>query len=236
MNNFFLLYSKLAIISCLLLSHFISIGQGNPHAAFNADAEFLKAAEKGDVNRLKEMLKKGAHLSARNNFGVTALIWAANNGHLEAVRFLLDQGLDIEQPSNNLKTPLMWAARWGHLPVVHFLLDRGASMEFFDDDGCNALMNAAFNGHTAVVEELIERGSPITVRNRYNGTALTMTRVRGHTEVVELLEPYFPLDDSASPYAVLAHKLYGLLVTHIRSLIYHVRVLTGLEVSKHEEM
>ncbi len=223
----------------------------------NPDRELLLAAEKGDVNLIKEALEKGAHVTTRNNNGIDALLWAANNGHIDAVQYLLDRGdFDINRQSNNGKTALMWAITWGHFSVVKLLIKYKADIHRTDVSGMNALMHAVMGGNVNIVEELIEHGADLLKKNKHNATALTIARntgnqllmnstnnvilinnILGNEELITLLEPHYPIDEYfTNPIIVFMYTLYCSLSINIQHFVYKVRELTGLLPSKIEEL
>lgn len=78
-----------------------------------------KAAERGNVERVKELLDQASYADYDR-----ALVLASENGHAEIVGILLDAGAD----SNfNYNAPLRWAAENGHVDVVKLLLAAGAN-------------------------------------------------------------------------------------------------------------
>ncbi|KAK6029349.1 ankyrin repeat protein [Ostertagia ostertagi] len=65
--------------------------------------KFLKEAENGNVDALKNMLQNNPELlSCCDDDGYTALHRAAYNNHLEAVTFLLECGADAEARVNEV--------------------------------------------------------------------------------------------------------------------------------------
>jgi len=81
------------------------------------------AAAKGDLERLRFLLSKGADVNARNKTGDAPLHLASFNGHVEAVRFLLDNGADFSLVNNKTATPIQ-IADFGKQPEVVKLLEQ----------------------------------------------------------------------------------------------------------------
>lgn len=189
----------------------ITQGEGISHFAHL----MLKAAENGDSKSVIEYItEKGVFITTKNNYGVSAIIFAANNGHLELLEQLVKIGADIEDRSNNWRTPLIWASLWGHYSVVNYLVNIGANLSVFDKDGMTPLMSATLGGHTKVVNFLLENGADPTTKNFYNGTALSIAQVKENKELVAILKPYYPdniLDDS--PYIIMLNLIQRELLT-----------------------
>src|SRR5947208_1346100 len=66
-----------------------------PEIASGVNAELLEAAEAGQVERIQDLLAKGASVGARDKIGRTALMLAAIEGRVEAVKVLLEKGGDL---------------------------------------------------------------------------------------------------------------------------------------------
>jgi len=170
----------------------------------------LKAAEDGDTDKVINYLKvKHVDKRTRNNYGVSAIIFAANNGHLGLLKALVDIGDDIEDRSNNGRTPLHWASLWGHFPVVEYLFDIGANISSTDVTGMTPLMCAVYNNQREIVSYLIQQGANPTVRNNYDGTCMSIAVVQRNQAMIDLLQPYFrdsPID--SSPYVLAVQIIY----------------------------
>lgn len=204
------------------------------HHAYNPEHFLLLGSENGNIAQVRYALERGADINARNNNGVSALIWAANNGHVGVVQLLLQHGANINEFSNNYRTSLMWACYWGHDKVVEFLLEKGALYKIYDDDGMTPLMAAAFSGNRYLVDVLLEKpGIAITETNLWNGTALSIAKAHGHKEVVEVLESYFPPDLHSDNILVL---MANVLLADFRILYYKIlrelRFHAGLSVAE----
>ena len=53
------------------------------------------------------LLKKGADVSAMNNYGNTSLMKSSENGCTEIVAMLLEKGADVNAKDNDCNTALM---------------------------------------------------------------------------------------------------------------------------------
>ena len=79
-----------------------------------SDAEFLQAAESGDLERVRALLDAQPDLvHARDRAGATALHLAAFNGHREIVRLLCSRGADLNARDGRFNaTPSGWAIEY----------------------------------------------------------------------------------------------------------------------------
>ncbi len=79
------------LMRALVLSmFFVSLFSLNSYADDAKD--LIDAAKKGDTAGIKALLDKGADVNAKNNNGVTALIWASKKGHTGIVQLLKKAG------------------------------------------------------------------------------------------------------------------------------------------------
>jgi len=55
--------------------------------------ELFEAVKKGDVEKVRELLEKGADVNAKNDdYGFAPLHYAAYHGHVDAARLLIENG------------------------------------------------------------------------------------------------------------------------------------------------
>ena len=90
------------------------------------NSNLLSAAKAGDTAKVKRLLKKGADVSAKNEYGWTALMKAARYGHTETANTLLDAGADVNAKTEKGTTALKFAASKGHAEIVEILRQAGA--------------------------------------------------------------------------------------------------------------
>jgi beta-lactamase regulating signal transducer with metallopeptidase domain len=162
------------------------------------DRSLYRAAERGNLNRVAELIDAGANVNARLHGDGSPLIGAAREGRLAVVGLLLERGADPNLAVEGDGNPLIMAAREGHLDVVTLLLDKGAQVDMIVPADENALIQASGEGHLEVVKLLVSRGANVNARawaeaayERPGGewrTPLSMARKGGHTPVVEFLQ------------------------------------------------
>ena len=64
------------------------------------------AAIGGDFAGVQAELDKGADVNAKNESGVTPLLWAAWKGHKEVAELLIANGADVNAKNEDGETPL----------------------------------------------------------------------------------------------------------------------------------
>ena len=106
--------------------------------AIAATKELWRVAESGDVDELSRLFANGAHVNARNKYGMTPLMRAASEGHAGMVRALLERGADPNLARNDKFTALALAAFFGHTETVKILIAHGARTEVLTRCGASA--------------------------------------------------------------------------------------------------
>ena len=114
------------------------------------------AAERGDLARVRQLLRDGANPDAHDAAGNTALIFAARDGRLDMVRALLDHGASADWIDGEGVTPLILAAFKNHPAIAELLLERGASPARHDQWGRNALDYALRRGADDAIARLLQ--------------------------------------------------------------------------------
>ena len=95
-----------------------------------------EAASKGNLNRIRILVARGAGVNQRKpSGGSTALSDAALNGQVEAAKLLLRRGARIDRTNEDGNTPLHIAAFMCEFEIAEILLEKGASPSVKNDRG-----------------------------------------------------------------------------------------------------
>jgi uncharacterized protein len=144
-------------------------------AAATGAAVVAEAAQRGDRDTVKALLKQAADVNAAQPDGMTALHWAAQRNDAELARVLLYAGANVKAATRiNAYTPLLLAARAGNAAVMAPLLDAGADSNGATGNGTTALMFAAASGDVAAVEALVDYGADVNARESLRGLTPVM--------------------------------------------------------------
>src|SRR5436190_9774373 len=165
----------------------------------------MHAALYRDLPSLRRLLELGADLNAKNDAGVTALMWAVDD--LEITRLLLDRGADPNVRSVDGRTPLLLAAgRAGGSDVVQLLLDHGAKVE-----GQPLLVPAGDAGDAATIRLLLDRGvdtatlpNDLAMRTGCADCVELLFKVAGRPSLTRALQAMARQGDSAAVQRLLA--------------------------------
>ena len=168
-------------------------------AAGNGPAVVADAAQTGDRDAVRALLKQAADVNAAQADGMTALHWAAQKNDAELVRMLLYAGANVKAATRiNGYTPLLLAARAGNRDVLEPLLAAGADVNGATANGTTAVMFAAASGSAEAVGVLLDRGADANARES----------VRGLTPIM-----FAAASDRAAAVALLARRGADLAAT-----------------------
>lgn len=171
--------------------------------ATRQDRDLMAAAQAGQLDRVKELLKAGALPGAADEWGQTALLLAAREGQVAVVRQLLRAGAQVEGDDSTL-TPLAAAALRGHLPTVQVLLRAGARPDATGRGDQTPLILAIRHQHLPVVRELLAAGANTAVTDRSGDGPLVLAIRQDNLPLLDLLlrqgmDPNRPDADGLTP-------------------------------------
>uniref|UniRef100_A0A8C5KLB9 Kinase D-interacting substrate of 220 kDa n=1 Tax=Jaculus jaculus TaxID=51337 RepID=A0A8C5KLB9_JACJA len=145
------------------------------------------AAEQGNLEIVKELIKNGANCTLEDLDNWTALISASKEGHVHVVEELLKCGVDLEHRDMGGWTALMWACYKGRTDVVELLLSNGANPSVTGLYSVYPIIWAAGRGHADIVHLLLQNGAKVNCSDKYGTTPLVWAARKGHLECVKHL-------------------------------------------------
>jgi ankyrin repeat protein len=144
-----------------------------------------------DAETTALLIRAGANVNVRNNYGVSPLALASKQVNPHILDQLMKAGADPNDEINYInanETPLMHAARAGNVEGVRLLLVAGAKVNAREGwNGQSAIQWAAAEGHSAVVEALIEGGADIRQRSNAGTTPFMFAVRKGDMRSVKAL-------------------------------------------------
>ena len=140
------------------------------------------------VEMLEFLLSNGANTEARDEHGVTPLMWVTGYADIEVIKTLLNHGAKATAENNYGDTVLMEAVRNENPLVTELLLQKGAGPTINAQNelyGDTALMNAAFRGNAETVKFLLKYGALVNLKN-YAGETPLMKAIE-NPEILQIL-------------------------------------------------
>jgi len=169
-------------------------------AADHADSQLLlNAAENGNFEELKNLIKRIVDPKTTNALKRTALTLSSKQGHFGIVQYLLKNygtnpnEQDVYEPTLLLEATeisLMLASMNGHFDIVEYLLSRGAvNPNVKNAHGRQTpLMLASMNGHFNIVEHLLYlRNIDHNLQDNFGNTALAWAIKMNQREIVKMI-------------------------------------------------
>lgn len=83
--------------------------------------DLIKAAKKGNIEKVKILLAEEVDVNEQDKNGSTALMSAALNGHINIVEILLAAGADMKANDKSGKTALIYAENKGYIQIIDLL-------------------------------------------------------------------------------------------------------------------
>jgi ankyrin repeat protein len=172
---------RAALIIAIALSAFLKAA---PSTSPVADA-----AQTGDRDAVRSLLRQAADVNASQADGMTALHWAAMRNDADLAQTLLYAGANVKATTRiNSYTPLLLAARNGNAAVMEPLLKGGADVNLATANGTTPLMFASAAGSGDAVKVLLEHGADANAKESYRGlTPLMYAAASDRADVVHLL-------------------------------------------------
>lgn len=170
----------------------INMAAMQPEELTELDQKLLEAAKKGQVDLIRDLIKEGANVNAKDSSQSTPLKYAAARGKYEAVKELIENGANINEPYALILNAAMGSRDEN---IVALLLKNGANVNARDRTGRTPLMRAAENYGMGIIKLLIKYDADINAKatDLFAGdptvyTAALLARKRGHGPIANYLE------------------------------------------------
>lgn len=159
-------------------------------AQHDKDVKLLKAAKKGKVEQVKQLLAEGANPNAHADFlveGIAAKTPLMLTENLEVAQILLDNGADIDAVNIHGWTALMWAFEPKQLDKFKWLIKHGTNVNH---------SNAKWTPLTLVLESdyswerfkaLLDAGADVNLHNLQGRGPLFYAKLNEHEEATKEL-------------------------------------------------
>jgi uncharacterized protein len=117
--------------------------------------QLLQAAERGDLDTIRELFKEGVNINVQDSKGRTATMIATYSNDVETAKVLIEAGADVNIQDDMKNTPFLYAGAEGYIEILKFTIDGGADPAITNRYGGTALIPASEHGYVDVVKELV---------------------------------------------------------------------------------
>jgi ankyrin repeat protein len=125
----------------------------------------ITAAREGQLDVVKELMRKGLDIDCELKYGSSALMIAASRGHNEIVRLMASAGAKVNRRNKFGISALSEAAERGHHVVLRTLVEFGADVNMLHNNGGTAILAAAGRRDLKTVKVLLELGANVDIEN-----------------------------------------------------------------------
>ncbi|NXW83618.1 UACA protein, partial [Alopecoenas beccarii] len=152
------------------------------------DDRLMKAAERGDVEKVQSILaKKGVSPSKLDVEGRSAFHVVASKGNLDCLNTILVHGVDITATDAAGRNALHLAAKYGHALCLQKLLQYNCPTENVDLQGRTALHDAAMSDCSSSIQLLCDHGASVNSKDGDGRTPLVLATQMCRPAVCQLL-------------------------------------------------
>ncbi|HFF8549684.1 TPA: ankyrin repeat domain-containing protein [Kluyvera cryocrescens] len=123
----------------------------------NLIADYLLAAQQGELTKLKSCLRQVVDINACNRQGQTAITLASLNKKYDCVAALIDADADINKQDQTCLNPFLISCLNNDLTLLRLILPARPDLNCLTRFGGVGLTPACEKGHLDIVKELLVR-------------------------------------------------------------------------------
>jgi ankyrin repeat protein len=134
----------------------------------------------GNLERVKELIQKGAYVNWRDNAGWTPLHEAALKGQAVVAKYLLSCGAEVNAQGFGNDTPLHDACSNGFSDCVQILVDHGANINIHNSDGQRPFDVCEDEDCLDILNKKQKQIDRLATRDKAGRTSLHRACIAGH--------------------------------------------------------
>jgi ankyrin repeat protein len=127
-----------------------------------------------EPSQIQAFIAHGADVNARDDDGMTALMWAVRNDKKECLRSLIAAGADVNAADARGRAALDYAIVEPRVECAQLLLMAGANVNGNQDASVTPLYRAAVLHNCVLMKALISAGADVNARDTQNGWTVLM--------------------------------------------------------------
>jgi len=176
------------------------------YADINSD--LIQAAGINDAAKVKQLLKQGADVNAKDKYGNTALMIAAISGHTDTAKVLIDGGADVNAKDWSDDTALVLAIEGEHKDIVRLLKQTMARRHMVRGQAAAKIAKTPADYEDAIREfEQAAKFAPDWPEIYYN-LGVVQEKAKEYDKAIENLEKYLALAPNATDADVVREFIY----------------------------
>ncbi len=229
------------VLSLLFLLIFLTFSWNAVASSMSFNNSLVDAADNGDIEEVKRLLKSGVKPDSEGEFGVTALMRASFKGHVDIAELLIKSGAYLDAADIGGDTALHMASRSGNAKVVKLLLHYNASVDSVDNQQWTPLMRAIMAKNPEITKILVDRGADLNAKNNIGNSSIVQAAISGKESVLKVLLSSnkfkdISKDQKDSSVQIAKKRGYGKLSEMISSTVDYFEKERKIKVASSEKV
>ena len=159
------------------------IGQNIKKYQTNDELNLIKAAEKGDLKLVQQLVEKGTNVNVYDDFFTTPLMTAAAGEHKDVIDYLLSNNATLHIGGGQGRVALYSAIKNNYSEVIDKFFEQGLTAPMLIKE----FFNAINYGEKEVIDFFLKKNIDINVQNKKQKTALMIAAQDADLELVNFI-------------------------------------------------